>query len=78
MRGEERLDNLSNIGYVIYDLILTEEEKAIIQNIGNNKDTNGLLKILAKRNSEIDISLNDKNPKEYIIDTNNIESREGR
>lgn len=73
MKGEERIDGLSNIIYVIHDLILDEnEEKLLIMNTINKIDTDGLLRVKAVRTSQVDISLQDYQPKEYTINTKDI------
>lgn len=73
MKGEDRIDNLSCLIYVIYDLIIDEvEEKQLIMNYINGINTNGLLKIKAVRTSQIDLSIQDSEPREYTINTLNI------
>lgn len=73
MKGEERFDGLSSLIYVIYDLILDEEEeKILIMNTINRIDTEGFLRVNAIRTSQIDISIQDSKPQEYIINTKNI------
>ena len=58
MKGEERWDGLSYLIYVIYDLIIDEnEEKILIMNTINGIDTYGLQKVKAMRTSEVDTSL---------------------
>lgn len=70
MRGEERIDGLTQVIYVIYDLILDEnEEKLLVMNTINKIDTDGLLRVKAVRTSEVDISLQDSQPQEYTINT---------
>ena len=77
MKGEERWDGLSYLIYVIHDLILDEsEEKLLIMNTLNGIDTHGLLKVKAMRTSEVDVSIQDSKPQEYIINTIDIVSYE--
>ena len=73
MKGEERIDGLSFLIYVIHDLILDdEEEKVLIMNTINHIDTEGLLRVKAVRTSQIDISIQDSKPQEYTINTRDI------
>ena len=77
MKGEERWDGLSYLIYVIHDLILDEsEEKLLIMNTLNGIDSHGLLKVKAMRTSEVDVSIQDSKPQEYIINTIDIVSYE--
>lgn len=77
MKEGKRIDNLSLLIYIIHDLILEEyEEKQLLWNIQNNLDTDGIIKIKATRTSEIDLSLEDKEIKEYEINTKDIAYRE--
>ena len=73
MKGEERIDGLSYLIYVIHDLILNEEEeKYLVMNTINGINTDGLLRVKAVRTSQIDISIQDSKPQEYIINTRDI------
>lgn len=73
MKEDLRINSLSSIIYVIYDLILSEEEeKFLIMNRAKGVDTDGPLKIKAVRTSKVDISLEDSKPNEYIINTKDI------
>lgn len=73
MKGEDRIDNLSRLIYVIHDLITDEvEEKQLIVNYINGINTNGLIKIKAVRSSQIDLTIQDSEPREYTINTVNI------
>ena len=77
MKGEKRVDGLSRLIYVIRDLILDEEEeKELMINSINGIKTYGLLRVVAERTSEIDISLQDNEPQEYIINTMDIDEYE--
>ena len=73
MKGEDRIDGLSNTIYVINDLILDEdEEKYLIMNTINKIDTDGILRVKAIRTSEVDVSLKDSEFQEYTINTKDI------
>jgi hypothetical protein len=73
MTGEERLDGLSSLIFVIHNLVLNENEgKELIMNTFNRIDTHGLLRVKAIRTSQVDVSLIDSNPREYIINTKDI------
>ncbi len=73
MKGDERIDGLSNLIYVIHDLILNEdEERLLIMNTINKIDTDGFIRVKAVRTSQVDISLQDCQPQEYIINTRDI------
>jgi len=73
MKGEERLDGLTYLIYVIHDLILDEnEETLLIMNTCNGVDTHGFIKVKAIRTSEVDASIQDSKPQEYIINTMDI------
>lgn len=74
MKAEERIDGFSCLIYVIQDLILDDnKEKALILNTINAIDTDGHLKIEATRTSQVDLSLQDNIPQEYIINTKDID-----
>jgi len=73
MKGEKRIDGLFNLVYVIYELILKEdEEKDLITNRINGIHTDGKIRIKAVRTSEVDASNQDSEPQEYEIDTKDI------
>lgn len=73
MKGEQRLDGLSSLIYVIHDLILDEnEEKLLMMNRIKGINTNGLLRIKAVRTSQVDVSIEDSEPQEYTINTSDI------
>lgn len=73
MNGEQRLDGLSYLIYVIHDLILDEnEEKLLMMNSIKGINTNGRLRIKAVRTSQIDVSIEDSEPHEYTINTSDI------
>ena len=73
MKGEERIDGLSYVVYVIHDLVLSEdEEKLLMMNTINKIDTDGILKVKAVRTSQVDISLQDSRPQDYTINTSDI------
>ena len=73
MKGEQRLDGLSSLIYVIHDLILDEnEEKLLMMNNINGIKTYGLLRIKAVRTSQVDVSIEDSEPQEYTINTSDI------
>ncbi len=73
MKGEERIDGLSNVIYVIQNLILDDNEKQLlIMNTINKIDTYGFLKVKAIRSSEVDITLNESKSQEYTINTSDI------
>ena len=77
MKGEERLDGLTNLIYVIHDLILDEnEEKLLIMNSINDIETHGIIKVKAVRTSEVDVSIEAPKLQEYIINTMDIEKYE--
>lgn len=77
MKGEKRLDGLSHLIYVIYNLVLDEKEEAeLIMNSINRVKTYGLLRVKAVLTSEVDLSIQDKEPREYTIDTAEIISYE--
>ena len=47
MKGEDRIDGLSELIYIIYDLVLDEkEEKLLVWNLINKKDTHKTINIL--------------------------------
>ncbi len=73
MKGEQRLDGLSYLIYVIHDLILDEnEEKLLMMNNINGIKTYGLLRVKAVRTSQVDLSFEDSEPQEYTINTSDI------
>lgn len=73
MKVGERWDGLNKSIYVIHDLILDEsEEKLLMKNTISGIETHGFLKVKAIRTSEVDISLQDSEPQEYIINTLDI------
>lgn len=73
MKGEQRLDGLSALIYVIHDVILDEnEEKLLMMNSINGIKTYGLLRIKAVRASQVDVSIEDSEPQEYTINTSDI------
>ena len=77
MKGEDRIDGLSELIYIIYDLVLDEkEEKLLVWNLINKKDTDGVLKIKEMRSSEADTALEDNKLREYVINTEYILSYE--
>ena len=77
MKGEDRIDGLSELIYIIYDLVLDEkEEKLLVWNLINKKDTHGVLKIKAMRSSEADTALEDNKLREDVINTEYILSYE--
>lgn len=73
MKGEDRIDGLSELIYIIHDLLLDEkEEQLLVRNLINKKDTHGMLKIKATRSSEVDTALEDNKLREYVINTKDI------
>lgn len=73
MKGEERIDNLSSVIYVIRDIVLDEwEEKQLLQNIQKGINSEGVLRIKATLSSEVDVSMEDNIIKEYVINTKEI------
>ena len=79
MKGEDRLDRLTLLIYVIRDLILDKkEEQLLLKNLRDKIDTDGVMRIIATRTSEIDYSLIDNDEKEYVINTADIVSYESR
>ena len=77
MRGEQRIDGLSNLIYVIVDLLLDEsEEKTLLMNTINGVDTDGKLKVKAILTSEVNIPIEGSRVQEFVIDTREIEKYE--
>ena len=73
MKGEDRIDGLSELIYIIHDLLLDEKEKELlVRNLINKKDTHGMLKIKATKSSEVDAAIEDNDLREYIINTEDI------
>lgn len=73
MKGEDRIDGLSELIYIIHDLLLDEkEEELLVRNLINKKDTHGMLKIKATKSSEVDAAIEDNDLREYIINTEDI------
>lgn len=58
MKGENRLDGLTTIIYVMHDLILDDsEERHLLTNISKCINTHGILNVKAVRTSEVALSL---------------------
>lgn len=73
MKGEKRVDGLSSLIYIVYDLLLSKkEEEQLLHNISQKIDTQGILRIKAIRTSEVDLSTKDSEPQEYTINTMDI------
>jgi hypothetical protein len=73
MMGEKRIDGLSTLVYVVYDLVLDEnEENVLISNSIKGVNTYGPLKIKAKRTSEVDLPKQDEPLQDYLINTVDI------
>lgn len=73
MKGEDRIDGLSELIYIIHDLVLDEkEEQLLVLNRINKIDTHGMLKIKATRSSEVYSALEDNDLREYVINTEDI------
>lgn len=73
MKGEKRIDGLSSLIYIVYDLLLSKkEEEQLFNNISQKVDTQGILRIKAIRTSEVDLTNQDSEPQEYTINTMDI------
>lgn len=73
MKNEQRCDNLSEIVYIVKELVLSKtEEQNLISNIANGINTDGYLTIMATRSSEVCSSLFSDKLEEYTINTNDI------
>lgn len=73
MKGEKRIDGLSSLIYIVYDLLLSKkEEEQLLNNISQKVYTQGVLRIKAVRTSEVDLTNKDSEPQEYTINTMNI------
>lgn len=73
MKGEKRLDSLSTIIFEVHELLLDEnEEQLLITNRIKGMNTHGLLRVKAVRTSEVNLSLQNLEPQEYVINTMDI------